>query len=653
MYDFEASSSDTPKTEKPGATMGWDRGCPVGTRSESSRNGHFLASAPELVSQEPHSAFLHSHLTSQSTSTYVTVPPNARLFQDTLPTVGSALFTPLLDQTSESESARFRADWKRWIAPLTQLQTLVKKSSNTDWSWRHPPCLLDSRLLSAVEEAKLKNYFLIRYSQWLPPVTLGQDGNLDKVSPFLLAVIYATAARSFDDITQSTLDCLRSLALHHVGQVFANPFAYPLTESLYALLILIVWPLDPTDDMAFLVQGAKKMASSSKSGGMPSITNGRREHLENIDHIRLWHAICANETISLALGAGEVVTYPAIDDFMHTLGTASQIASKNGNTSDVLLALEIELLKIITAAMRGRSFSPDQYTTEIKNVKDPIYDYMRTVSNFLTKLTEWEIKFYSISGECNPPEAVYYAGLEIKYHYLSIMFVVHATVMLSYICPMSVAPEDIRFDVWSWCLTINRSSLVIIRIFNKYSFPDYLAPLAEAPDCLFAMVVIAIMLLLRYQVVVAEYSRRWGYSEVPLGGFTRQAENMIRRVVGHMRRPGANHAKATSHPATRYAIILEILLRCWDENRLKNAANLPPGGVYEDELGSRNRAGDFRAASVNTHENCPLGRADQDGAGAAQLDMDLNLLGGDMFSNAAAAFTWEGTGMFNWRTTGQ
>jgi len=85
-------------------------------------------------------------------------------------------------------------------------------------------------------------------------------------------------------------------------------------ESLYALLALVLWPLDAADDVALLVHGAKRMIQASKLGGklglgvggvwsiVPSgpggnsSENGEDDDPE-IDVVRLWYAICANETM--------------------------------------------------------------------------------------------------------------------------------------------------------------------------------------------------------------------------------------------------------------------------------------------------------------------------------------------------------------------
>jgi hypothetical protein len=93
--------------------------------------------------------------------------------------------------------------------------------------------------------------------------------------------MYATASRTLGTISPKPIERLRSLALHHVGQVFASPAAYPLVDSLYALLILVLWPLDAADDVALLVHGAKRLASSHDRGPLTD-RNG-----QGIDHIRL------------------------------------------------------------------------------------------------------------------------------------------------------------------------------------------------------------------------------------------------------------------------------------------------------------------------------------------------------------------------------
>ncbi|KAF8517291.1 hypothetical protein BU17DRAFT_92021 [Hysterangium stoloniferum] len=685
VFDREASIG-TPKARAPGSDLPRNAGASSGVRPDRL---HILASTTAQASPgPPRSASSHSlpsHSSPQSPPESVASTSKTQLSTDTIFTVGSTVFTAQLDHTPESELARFQADWKRWIAPLTQLQTLVRKNSAERKSEpsSHPQY---GGLLSPQEETNLKNHFLLKYSPWLPAVSLGRNGSLDEVSPFLSAVIYSTAARTFNGITQSTIDRLRSATLNYVGLTFANSTTYPLIESLYALLILIVWPLDAADDVAVLMQGAKRMASSDKAGGAPSIENERPPQTENIDHIRLWYTIWANDAI-LTLGSGAIAKSPDIDDFTRALGTGSQIALQNGSTSDILLALEIALLKIITEAMRDRPFSLDKHVAKIQNTPEAVQRYMFTVSTVLTKLTHWEIEFYSIASDCSSEDAMYYAVLEIKYQYLALTFVVHATLMLSYVCPVSSAPEETRFNLWSWTLTINKSALAIARLFNKYTHHNHglhdrapsLAPFAVAPDRIFAMVVLSIMLLLRHQVVVAEYARvKRRYAEVPLGGFTRQADLTIRRVVERMREIGRVRGGLTVsyHPAAKYIHILEALLRCWDEKRAQNAGNLPPGGMYDDdepvvELSNSSSvegasAGGFGSGGAGVVVD-PYGSGpeplvqtpatatgpDQAGtgtlAGMAQWDIDLSLLGGDLFLDATAAFTYhEGMEPFDW-----
>ncbi|KIJ52029.1 hypothetical protein M422DRAFT_243614 [Sphaerobolus stellatus SS14] len=86
------------------------------------------------------------------------------------------------------------------------------------------------------------------------------------ISPFLSTVIHAPASRRWSSsLPSSTISSLRALSLHHVGQIFANPTSYPVIKSLYVLLALIMWPLEPVDDDSLFIHGAKRRRRSTRS----------------------------------------------------------------------------------------------------------------------------------------------------------------------------------------------------------------------------------------------------------------------------------------------------------------------------------------------------------------------------------------------------
>lgn len=129
--------------------------------------------------------------------------------------------------------------------------------------------------------------FLHHYAPWLPVVRLIRNGSLDNISSFLSTVILATSSRTLAGISHACSKRLRELALNYVGQIFANPTSYPLIESLYALLILVLWPLDPADDVELLVHGAKRMASAGGRFNKPNTPNDQIKDSSDDDMLDL------------------------------------------------------------------------------------------------------------------------------------------------------------------------------------------------------------------------------------------------------------------------------------------------------------------------------------------------------------------------------
>ncbi|GJJ12761.1 hypothetical protein Clacol_007006 [Clathrus columnatus] len=670
---------------------------------------HILANTTEMLSRTTSSATSPPSIANQPPPPIpVGSTPKTPLSPETLSNVESTLFPFPRDFTQENEFARLNSDWKRWIAPLTLVQNLVRRNAPSDSATALRNGLngrsQDSTTLSALDEARLKKHFLQHYAPWLPVIRLGRNGSLDGISPFLLNVILATASRTLGDISHSCIQRLRELALNYVGQIFANPNSYPLMESLYALLILVLWPLDPADDVELLVHGAKRMASAGGRFNGLGLTNNTvnkdSSEDDNLDLTRLWYAICANETI-LTLGAGSVAPSPPSDIFIQTLGmvinpfptgSASAVASAGGNASDIILILQTNLHGIITAAMGERGISAvssislndgsknkfpfdkvrdkEKIGQAIPRTREAWLSFIEIVYLYLTRLGEWEIEFSTIAAEALPSASPIYTVLEIEYHYLS--------------------PGEIKYALWSWSVTANKSAHAILKLFNQFSIPanvpqdrdegssncrSRLAVFSSAPDRLYAMVVLAAMLILRHQVASSEYGPRRGPGESPPAGFTKQAELAIRRVVSRMTDAGqvrlcdlqhtssCPHEKGRhpveirhDHSASRYVDILDALVRIWEEKQvLRTATMTAPRGCCSNlgthlESRASSASGQYSATAMPSPYPHPNSTSLPQPPPPVQLD--LNLLGTDLFSDAAAAFTWDSLGTIDWSTMG-
>ncbi|KIJ56119.1 hypothetical protein M422DRAFT_23492, partial [Sphaerobolus stellatus SS14] len=124
---------------------------------------------------------------------------------------------------------------------------------------------VEADMLSPLE-AQLKEHFFMQYVPWLPTISLFATFTTIPVtiSPFLSTVIHMTAASTFLTLLpSSTISSFRASSLHHVGHIFANPTPYPVIETLYPLLLLIMWPLEHANDVNSLIHGVKWMVQSA------------------------------------------------------------------------------------------------------------------------------------------------------------------------------------------------------------------------------------------------------------------------------------------------------------------------------------------------------------------------------------------------------
>lgn len=309
---------------------------------------------------------------------------------------------------------------------------------------------------------------------------------------------------------------------------------------------------------------------------------------------------------------------------------------------------------------------------------------------------------------------MHYTALEIEYHYLTLIFITHCLLTVCHALPLiQAASDDIKYALWSWSITGNKAAHAIVRLFNTYSVPSpscqctpssssphisststsgsrgypQLAPLALAPDRLFAMVVVAIMLILRHQVASYEYGRRRGVAESPPAGFTKQAEMALRRAVERMAslspqpqgRGADGSQRHVEQAAGRYAEILEALVRIWEERHMGRIAAEEGGKlvshpaicalftsvrqahtpVQSSSTPETTCSPGASASSISGHPPTPLTHPNpvlhpeqqqqqNNNNNHAQFDMDLSAFGGDLFSDVTAAFTWDGLGSLDW-----
>jgi hypothetical protein len=132
------------------------------SRSPDNTNLQVLANTTEMMSREgrlsassvPNNTASSSRVTTENIRK--ATRPKTPLSPETLSTVESALFPAPRDFTEESELARYRADWRRWVAPLTLLQTLVRRC-HVNTSLREENLPPDIKLLTPAEEKRLKD----------------------------------------------------------------------------------------------------------------------------------------------------------------------------------------------------------------------------------------------------------------------------------------------------------------------------------------------------------------------------------------------------------------------------------------------------------------------------------------------------------------
>ncbi|KIJ38559.1 hypothetical protein M422DRAFT_33179, partial [Sphaerobolus stellatus SS14] len=142
---------------------------------------------------------------------------------------------------------------------------------------------------------------------------------------------------------------------------------------------------------------------------------------------------------SFTLGVGTIANPPPTTLFSTALGTPPSIALPNGPIADTLLTLQASLHHVIVGAMDDRTLQlngsiaggarrdgPIQSAQSIPKTREVMLQYVSKVFAFLSKLGEWEIEFKTIKAESPHVFHVRFAALEIKYNYLTLIYVTHS-----------------------------------------------------------------------------------------------------------------------------------------------------------------------------------------------------------------------------------
>ncbi|KIJ40812.1 hypothetical protein M422DRAFT_256245 [Sphaerobolus stellatus SS14] len=518
--------------------------------------------------------------------------------------------------------------------------------------------------------------FTTHYAPWLPAISL--FSSLSTLSPFLATVIHVTALRTSSmPLPHSTVIALRERSRHYVGQIFANSTAYPVIESLYALLVLIMWPLEPADDITLLIHGAKNIVQSADEGRLGlagtrtfSLEPNTIEHAElsaqDLHLIRMWYSLCASETI-FTIGVGILASPPPTLLLRKSLGTPPRMAFAGRPVADILLVLQVNLHHIVIGAMGARSLDPNldghgsnepTSSQSLPHMKEALEEYITTVSLFLSRLLEWEIEMNSIKIESPAASHIHFAILEIEYHFLTIVYIAHTILIFLYALPPVPYSSHIKSTLWRWNLTCTKGAHRILELWSTFIIfgpnaphphahphsrrQTAIEPLSLAPDRVYVMIVVALVLMVRQQVAVCETARKNTTADRPPLICTRQTLLSIGRVARDMGGFGPSHDKEHAqdqrreHAAVRYAEILGALLKIWeDKHAVLYALARQTSRDDQEHPSSRPSNG----SSVRTEENdTPESISPQ----PDHSDVDLGgMLGFDIFSDMTALFPWD------------
>ncbi|KIJ50805.1 hypothetical protein M422DRAFT_244751, partial [Sphaerobolus stellatus SS14] len=162
---------------------------------------------------------------------------------------------------------------------------------------------------------------------------------------------------------------------------------YPIIQSLYALLTLIMWPLEPADNVNLLIHSEKWMAQSA-DGGQLGLSPNRMYKQNNL------HAQCRHNRQPTNNKPSQHLS----------LSTPSSIALSNRLIADVLLTLQASLHHVIVGAMGECTLWPKGSVAGGTGCDGPIQssqatpmlEYSSKVFAFLLKLGKWEIEFKTI-----------------------------------------------------------------------------------------------------------------------------------------------------------------------------------------------------------------------------------------------------------------
>ncbi|KIJ30699.1 hypothetical protein M422DRAFT_267744 [Sphaerobolus stellatus SS14] len=216
--------------------------------------------------------------------------------------------------------------------------------------------------------------------------------------------------------------------------------------------------------------GAKRMAHSADGGrlglsanGMYSFASSNVPPTTNLSPEDL-DLIC----LCFTLGAGTIANPLPTTVLSTSLGTPQALPSpKDPSLTPSSLSNAAYTASSIIGGGTRRD-GPIQSAQAVPKTGEATLKYVSKVFAFLSELGEWEIEFKTIKVETSHAFHIHFAVLEIKYQYLTLIYVTHFLLTVCYAIPITQASDETKASIWSWSVTGNKTAHSVLELWNKF-----------------------------------------------------------------------------------------------------------------------------------------------------------------------------------------